>query len=108
MNTNPNVGTPGHIDHGKTLHLHLNYAYFDAIKAGVKKEEYRDAKIWEEKLCNNNYTKIRLYRGYQKVGPDTVLDLPYHGFIFKTIKHPHFGDRHTAVCAIDVTGEPIR
>ena len=94
-------------DHDKTLHLHLKYEYFDAIKSRVKKEEYRDAEIWEEKLCSNNYTKIRLYRGYQKVGPDTVLDLPYKGFIFKSITHPRFGDKPIAVCAIDVTGDPI-
>jgi len=92
---------------GKTLHLHLKYEYFDEIKSGAKKEEYREAERWEEKLCRNNYTKIRLYRGYSPVSPATILDLPYKGFIFKKITHPHFGPDEIAVCAIDVSGEPI-
>lgn len=88
----------------KTLHLHLKYKYFDEIASGNKPEEFRDAKKWQHKLDTGNYTDIRLYRAYQKVSSETVIDLPYKGYKLKTIKHPHFGNVPTMVCAIDVRG----
>lgn len=87
----------------KTLHLHVNFEYFDQIKDGTKKEEYRESDKWKAKLDANNYTNIRIYRGYQKASPETVIDLPYKGYIEKTITHKHFEDKETKVCAIDVS-----
>ena len=87
---------------GDILHLHLKFEYFDAIASGKKKEEYRDAEKWLEKLLYREYDGIRLYRGYEKVSESTVIDLPYKGYELKTITHPHFGNVPTVVCAIDV------
>jgi hypothetical protein len=86
----------------RTLHLHLKYEYFDAIKSGEKAEEFRDINLWKKRLDKHEYKFIRLYRGYQKVSPETVIDLPYKGYKHKTITHPHFQNRQTVVCAIDV------
>ena len=88
----------------KILHLHLKFEYFDDIAAGNKPEEFRLAKTWKHKLDNNQYTHIRLYRGYEKASPSTVITKPYKGYKLKTIVHPHFGNEPTEVCAIDVTG----
>ena len=77
---------------------------FDEIKAGTKPEEFRDPEIWQHKLDTKNYTDIRLYRGFEKVGPGTIIDLPYKGYKLKTITHPHFDNVPTLVCAIDVRG----
>lgn len=87
----------------RILHLHLRYKYFDAIAAGTKLKEYREAAKWKHKLDSNDYTHIMLYRGYQKKAHDTVMELPYCGYELKTITHPHFGPDPVQVCAIDVS-----
>lgn len=85
------------------LHLHLKFKYFDEIAAGEKPEEYRDALKWQVRLDNNWYSHIRLYRGFEKVGEETVIDRLYNGYELKVITHPHFDNTPTKVCAIDVT-----
>lgn len=87
----------------KTLHLHLKYRYFDAIKRGEKQFEYRLASKWQDRLGSARYTHIRLYRGYQKASPETVIDAPYVGYILEVIKHEHFGPDPVWVCAIPIT-----
>lgn len=89
---------------GEILHLHLKYEYFDDIAQGRKPKEYRDAEKWKKKLDTKNYVGIRLYRGFQKVTPDTIMDRPYRGYELETIVHPHFGNVAKLVCAIDVRG----
>jgi len=84
------------------LHLHLTFKYFDEIKAGTKPEEYRRADKWLHKLEGKEFDGIRLYRGYEKAGPDTLMDKPWRGFTLKTITHPHFDNVPTLVCAIPV------
>jgi hypothetical protein len=36
------------------------------------------------------------------------MDLPYKGYKLKTIKHPHFDNVPTLVCAVDVSGHRKR
>lgn len=88
---------------GDILHLHLKFEYFDDIASGKKKKEYRDAEKWLHRLLYRDYDGIRLYRGYQKVTDDTVIDLPYKGYELEIVTHPHFGNAPTLVCAIDVS-----
>ncbi|MBT4329519.1 MAG: ASCH domain-containing protein [Gammaproteobacteria bacterium] len=88
----------------KILHLHLTFRYFDEIRAGTKREEFRLAEKWQESLDKNSYTGIRLYRAFQKVSPSTVIDLPYRGYTLREIVHPHFNNQPALVCAIDVSG----
>ena len=86
----------------KTLHLHVTFEYFDAIKNKIKPDEFRDPDKWKHKLDNDGYTAIRIHRAYQKVSPDTEIDLPYKGYQLVTIAHPHFGNEPKELCAIDV------
>ena len=86
----------------KILHLHLKYEYFDAIKRGEKIMEFRLSCLWERRLELGEYTHMRLYRGYQKVSENTVIDLPYLGFETQVITHEHFGENPARVCAIPV------
>lgn len=86
----------------KTLHLHLRFCYFDAIRRGDKTMEYRLASKWRERLDTGSYTDIRLYRGFQKAGPETTIDAPYLGYILSTRTHPHFGPDPVEVCAIPI------
>ena len=86
----------------KVLHLHLKFEYFDAIKNGQKHFEYRLASKWQKKLDANNYTHVRLYRGYQKASSATVIDRIYSGYRHITKTHKHFGKDPVEVCAIDV------
>ena len=88
---------------GATLHLHLRFEYFDAVAQGRKPKEYRDAAKWQKRLDAKKYAWIRLYRGFEKVGSDTVLDMPYRGYELETVVHPHFGSMAKLVCAIHVT-----
>ena len=88
---------------GETLHLHLRFEYFDDVAAGRKPQEYRDAAKWKKKLDSKKYEWIRLYRGFEKVANDTILDIPYRGYELETIVHPHFGNIPKLVCAIHVT-----
>ena len=87
----------------ETLHLHLRFEYFDAVAQGCKPKEYRDAEKWQKRLDAKKYAWIRLYRGFQKVANETIIDLPYRGYELETIIHPHFGNVAKLVCAIHVT-----
>jgi hypothetical protein len=87
----------------KTLHLHLKWQYFDAIQRGEKKQELRLASKWKKKLDETPYTKIKLYRGFQKaIDGKTVFSCPYVGYELQTITHHHFGTQPVEVCAIFV------
>lgn len=66
----------------KILHLVLKYKWFDMIKSGEKKEEYRDpTKYWAKRLESNredlffysfkHYDAIRFQRGY--TSPEMML-----------------------------------
>lgn len=58
------------------LHLTLKKKWFDLIKSGVKREEYREMKpYWHTRLLNKNYDAIRFRNGYSKdAPPETGLD----------------------------------
>ena len=55
----------------RTLTLPLKGEYFDAIKAGVKLEEFRAATpYWRRRLEGQGFDQIELTRGYPKRGDD--------------------------------------
>jgi len=98
------------------LILPLKAEYFDAIRDGTKKEEYRLANAyWTRRLFvtghrttgHRSFSSIVLTKGYPK-SDDTSrrLELPWRGFTRKTITHPHFGPEPVEVFAIDVSGHP--
>lgn len=107
------------------LQLALKAEYFDAIKAGLKTEEYRLVKpYWMNRLHHSpfifaqpgtgdpiprTFSGLVLTKGYPRQGdPDRILELPWRGFIRKTITHPHFGPDPVEVFAINVEVPPPR
>ena len=51
----------------KTLHLNLKRVWFDMIKSGEKKEEYRNTRpYWASRLINksDNYVTIDFWKGF--------------------------------------------
>lgn len=52
----------------KTLHLILKKKWFDMIKSGEKKEEYRDiSKHWTSRLANSNFFPMIIYKDFDTV-----------------------------------------
>jgi hypothetical protein len=88
----------------RTLHLNLKAEYFDQIKAGEKREEFRlCTPFWTKRLIGTQYDNILVKRGYPK-NDDTnrVIERPWLGFAVKMITHPHFGPEPVQVFAITV------
>lgn len=49
------------------LDLVIKHKWYDLIKSGKKKFEYREVKpYWDKRLFNKPYTHIRFRRGYTK------------------------------------------
>lgn len=90
----------------KTLTLPLKHEYFDAIRNGVKHEEFRlDTPYWRKRLEDKSYDAIELTLGYPARGDQARrIRKPWRGYTEKTITHPHFGPEPVRVFAIDVTG----
>lgn len=96
------------------LQLALKAEYFDAIKAGTKLEEYRLVndywtkrlfQRWYGSLICREFDAVVLTKGYPKTGDqERTIELPWRGFVRKTITHPHFGPDPVEVFAIDASG----
>jgi hypothetical protein len=88
----------------RTLTLPLKGIYFDQIKAGTKREEYRLVKpYWTDKIAGQTYDRIVLTRGYPPANDqERRLELPWRGYTVQTITHPHFGPDPVEVFAIKV------
>ncbi|HEM8998857.1 TPA: ASCH domain-containing protein [Burkholderia cenocepacia] len=88
----------------RTLTLALKGIYFDQIAAGTKDEEFRlVTPFWQKRLLNRTYDRIVLTRGYPKTSDTSRrIELPWRGFVTRTITHPHFGPDPVEVFAIRV------
>lgn len=91
----------------RTLTLPLKGEYFDQIKAGTKREEFRlVTPHWRKRLEGRTYDRIELTRGYPMRNDGARrLVLPWKGYRITTITHPHFGPDPVEVYAIDVSTE---
>jgi len=64
----------------KKLHLTLHKKWFDEIKSGIKKEEYRDLKpYWITRLFDKDGTPkkldvIEFRNGYNKNAPKMIIE----------------------------------
>lgn len=87
-----------------SLTLPLKAEYFDAIRDGSKREEYRlVTPFWARRLEGRSYDSIVLTKGYPRLTDfDRRLKRHWRGFTVKTITHPHFGPDPVLVYAIDV------
>lgn len=85
------------------LHLNLKGEYFDQIKSGTKKFEFRLASKWSKRLVGKTFDRVFIKRGYPKSGDTSrILERPWMGFEEQTITHPHFGSSPVDVLAIRV------
>lgn len=86
------------------LILPMKGVYFDQILRGEKLEEYRlRTGYWERRLLGRQYRNLVLTRGYPKDGGVegvTRLTMPYIGYRYHTLQHPHFGDELVNMFAI--------
>lgn len=91
-----------------TLTLPLKGEYFDQIVAGTKTEEYRErTPYWAKRLVGREYTNLVITKGYPKRDDRSRrIELPYRGFVEKTIMHPHFGGS-VDVFAIALTKDQV-
>ena len=84
-----------------TLYLNLKKEYFDQIKSGVKKEEYREIKPYWTVRLNKQHDSIVIILGRPKQRNETnSIVFPWKGYEIKTITHPLFGNKPTEVYAI--------
>lgn len=102
-------------NYSTNLVLHVKQEYFDAIKAGNKKEEYRlDSPYWEKRIVERSFILpglkiITILCGYPRKDKNIERKMIFwwNGFSRKIITHPHFGSKPVAVLAIDLTSGPI-
>ena len=88
----------------KILHLNLKKIYFEEIKSGKKKFEYRlKTKFWEKRLVDKMYDEVHIKCGYPRsTDTDRIIAKPYFGYEETTITHPHFGNESVDAFAIVV------
>lgn len=59
----------------RKLHLTLKKKWFDMIKSGLKKEEYREIKpYWTKRLCGREYDVVEFRNGYSKDSPRLTIE----------------------------------
>ena len=84
-----------------TLYLNLKKEYFDQIKSGIKKEEYREIKPYWTVRLNKQHDSIMIILGRPKQhNENNSITFPWKGYEIKTITHPLFGNKPTEVYAI--------
>ena len=59
----------------RILHLTLKKKWFDMIRDGVKKEEYREMKPYWHKRLAKQYDAITFRNGYAKDAPRFTIEL---------------------------------
>lgn len=91
----------------KPLILNLKKEYFDQVKTGIKKEEFRIIKeFWKKRLFNKDGTKkvfseVIIKLGYPKSNElDKIINFPWNSFYEKELTHKEFGDDPVLVYAI--------
>lgn len=86
----------------KNLTLNLKKEYFEEIKKGIKKEEYRlCTPYWKKRIENKSFEKIIIKMGYPKNTEfEKILYFNWNGYEKKKIKHKHFGSSEVEVYAI--------
>ena len=86
----------------KILHLNLKAIYFDQIKSGEKKFEYRQkTSYWTRRIEGHHYGNIAIKSGYPKVGDShRIIIRPWRSYEIQTILHPHFGADPVEVYAL--------
>lgn len=88
----------------KVLRLHVKKEYFDAMKSGKKKYEYRLCKeYWKKRLHKQQFARIEIFHAYPaKTDASKKIERPWLGCFETTITHKEFGPKPVRVYAIAV------
>lgn len=87
----------------KKLILNLKKEYFEDIKNGIKKYEYRLNKDFWKKRLSHNYETIEIRLGYPKSDDlDKILFFKWDGFNEEMLTHKEFGANPVSVFAISL------
>lgn len=86
------------------LVLNLKREYFQEIKTGTKKEEYRlCTPYWQKRIEGKSFDRIIIKLGYPKSSEmDKILKFKWHGYQIKEITHREFGNKPVKVYAIQL------
>lgn len=86
------------------LRLAVKKEYFEQIREGSKKEEYREIKPYWDKRLAKHYDEVWITLGYPSTNDeDRIQKFKYDGYIIKCIRHKEFGnDKETEVYAIQL------
>lgn len=85
------------------LHLNLKGEYFNQIKSGDKKFEFRLYEKWAKKLEGKTFDRIWVKHGYPRADDSQkIICRPWLGYEIHTITHPLFGAEPVKVFAIHV------
>lgn len=86
----------------KILHLNVKGEYFDQIKRGDKKEEYRlFNSFWCARIDMKTFNEVHILKGYPKKSDSTRrLVFPWNGYEIKQMTHKEFGEKPVEVYAI--------
>lgn len=89
----------------KNLILHVKREYWEQMRDGVKRREYRLATpYWEKRLVWRSYAEVEIWCGYPPASDTSkLLRFVWRGCYRETITHPHFGAEPVEVFSIDVS-----
>lgn len=88
------------------LYVTIKRLYFDQIKAGTKKEEFRlVTSYWKKRLEGRSYSSIVFINGYNADSPR--LEVQYLGYEVKQIQHDFFGKKPVDVFAIKLGNKTV-
>ena len=88
--------------------LHVEGRYFDQIRSGEKREEYRlVTPYWTKRLVGRHYDNVVIVWGYARNDDaDKRLVFPWRGYEQRVIVHPHFGDKPVSAFVIPLSKTP--
>lgn len=90
------------------LILNLKTEYFNDVKSGNKKFEYRIVKPYWDKRLKKEYASIEVRLGYPKSDDvDRILKFNWNGFVKIKLTHKEFGKDPVDVYAISLE-KPIK
>lgn len=90
----------------RSLHLPLKREYFNAVRDGSKKVEYRVwDDYWRKRIEGKSFDRIVLTLGYPKKDDmNRRLVRCWKGYSVITIIHPQFGSEPVKVFSINLRG----
>jgi ASC-1-like (ASCH) protein len=106
LNAMDHNSTPDFITYNKkVLHLHVKKQYFDEVKSGKKRSEYRIVcDYWKKQIEGMQFDLIAYHFAYPKKDDLTAtIYLKWNGYEKGYVRHPHFGRETKFVYIIDVS-----